>query len=139
MNRSKSLVGFKAAFTSVSRCPLLGVVLDYILVSLLISSYLLLPSTFNLLPYFKLNINRILSKDYFYSDFIDSGKYEFKMGLEVVSCRFPLPGPPIYYSLRERAPARGAQSPQNYNYSGSAAVNFRAWEIYPQNNYADKN
>lgn len=54
-----------AAFASVSRCPLLGVVLDYILDSLLISSYLLLPSTFNLQPYFKLNINRILSKDYF--------------------------------------------------------------------------
>ena len=61
----------------------------YILDSLLISSYLLLPSTFNLQPYFKLNINRILSKDYFNSVFIVSGKYEFKMGLEVVSRRFP--------------------------------------------------
>ena len=47
---------------------------------------LLLPSTFNLQPYFKLNINRILNKDYFYSDLIASGKYEFKMGLEIEGC-----------------------------------------------------
>ena len=43
-------------------------------------------STFNLQPYFKLNINRILSKDYFNSVFIVSGKYEFKMGLEIEGC-----------------------------------------------------
>ena len=70
----------------VRECPLLGAVLDYILDSLLISSYLLLPSTFNLQPYFKLNINRILSKGYFNSVFIVSGKYEFKMGLEIEGC-----------------------------------------------------
>ena len=91
--------------------------MDYTLDSLLISSYLLLPSTFNLQPYFKLNINRILNKDYFYSVFIASGKYEFKMGTSVVDCspfkspRRPSPPGPIYYSLCERAPARGAQSP----------------------------
>ena len=38
-----------AAFTGVP--PLFGVDMDYILDSLLISSYLLLPSTFNLQPY----------------------------------------------------------------------------------------
>ena len=70
----------------VRECPLLGIDMDYILDSLLISSYLLLPSTFNLQPYFKLNINRILNKDYFYSDLIASGKYEFKMGLEIEGC-----------------------------------------------------
>ena len=83
VNRSKSFVGFKCC---VRECPLLGAVLDYILDSLLISSYLLLPSTFNLQPYFKLNINRILSKGYFNSVFIVSGKYEFKMGLEIEGC-----------------------------------------------------
>ena len=83
MNRSKSLGISSAAFAGV---PCLEFDMDYILDSLLISSYLLLPSTFNLQPYFKLNINRILSKGYFNPLFIASGKFEFKMGLEIEGC-----------------------------------------------------
>ena len=91
----------------VRECPLLGIDMDYILDSLLISSYLLLPSTFNLQPYFKLNINRILSKGYFYSVFIVSGKYEFKMGLEIEGCSSSKSPSCVSERLREASRSQG--------------------------------
>ena len=136
-----------AAFAGVSRCLSVSLAwsyMDYILVSLLISSYLLLPSTFNLQPYFKLNINRILNKDYFYSDLIASGKYEFKMGLEIEGCnpfkspRPPSPRPPFTtHCVSERREVRN--SPRIIIIlCRRAQISARGKLISPQNNYAKK-
>ena len=93
VNRSKSLGISSAAFAGV---PCLEFDMDYILDSLLISSYLFLSlyyyylynhSTYNYNLYHI--YTEILNKDNFNSVFIASGKYEFKMGLGVVSRRSP--------------------------------------------------
>ena len=39
----------------------------------------------------------------------------------------------------ERQKHKVKLSPSSPNYSNGDAVNFRVWEISPQNNYADKN